>query len=117
VKYMLADYGAVKYMLADYVANTRGDIGGPGELRAIEDPAAERGRGLLVARALAARALAARALAARTGACAAGAGRLVRAGIAWDARARRRHCPRPRARWLARPPPGQRSVRPRAGGR
>jgi anti-sigma regulatory factor (Ser/Thr protein kinase) len=51
------------------------DGGGRGRPRVIEDPAAERGRGLLLVRALSV----------RTGACRAGAGRLVWADIRWDA--------------------------------
>jgi anti-sigma regulatory factor (Ser/Thr protein kinase) len=51
------------------------DGGGPGRPRVIEDPAAERGRGLLLVRALSV----------RTGACRAGAGRLVWADVRWDA--------------------------------
>jgi hypothetical protein len=50
------------------------DGGGGGRPRVIEDPAAERGRGLLLVRALSV----------RTGACRAGAGRLVWADIRWD---------------------------------
>ena len=47
------------------------DNGGAGQPRVIEDPAAERGRGLLLVRALAL----------RTGSCRAGTGRLVWADI------------------------------------
>ncbi len=51
------------------------DNGGAGQPRVIEDPAAERGRGLLLVRALAL----------RTGSCRAGTGRLVWADIRRDA--------------------------------
>jgi anti-sigma regulatory factor (Ser/Thr protein kinase) len=50
------------------------DGGGAGWPRVIENPAAERGRGLLLVRALSL----------RTGACRAGAGRLAWADIRWD---------------------------------
>jgi anti-sigma regulatory factor (Ser/Thr protein kinase) len=51
------------------------DGGGPARPRVIEDPAAERGRGLLLVRALAV----------RTGVSGAGPGRLLWADIRWDA--------------------------------
>ncbi len=51
------------------------DRGGPSRPRGIEDPAAERGRGLLLVRALSV----------RTGVCDAGQGRLVWADVRWDA--------------------------------
>ena len=51
------------------------DDGGTGRPRVIEDPAAERGKGLLLVRALSV----------RTGMCRTGPGRLVWADIRWDA--------------------------------
>jgi anti-sigma regulatory factor (Ser/Thr protein kinase) len=51
------------------------DSGAPAQPQVIEDPAAERGRGLLLVRALAV----------RTGVSAAGQGRLVWADVRWDA--------------------------------
>ena len=51
------------------------DDGGTGRPRVIEDPASERGRGLLLVRALSV----------RTGMCRTGPGRLVWADIRWDA--------------------------------